>query len=118
MMKSIGLDIQGSFDQISSATTTGIHSVFQEIPADLAEVSTGAIIKAVTAGRMPLKIADTVSLFFIRSGVRKIAIASIIRNGRMIVPVAAQILPRIPLLVQKFLAVDPAMSVDYLFFYK
>jgi len=29
--------------------------------------------------------------------VRKIAIASIIRNGRMIVPVAAQILPRIPL---------------------
>lgn len=73
----------------------GIHAVRQVILADLAEVITGAMIRATTAGRIPLNMAESVTLFFIKSGVKKIAIASIIRNDGIIVPSAATVDPRL-----------------------
>ena len=42
---------------------------------------------------MPMNMLDSVWLFFIVSGVRNIAIASIIRNDGNIVPNAAKMLP-------------------------
>ena len=87
----------GIFDQISNATDTGIRIVRQLIPAALADVKTGAIINATTAGRIPLKIAVIVGFDLIISGVRKIAIAKIITNEGRIVPNEAIILPFTPL---------------------
>ena len=66
--------MNGSFDHISRATATGIQTVFQFIPADRADVITGATIRATTTGLIPLKIADMTGLLVIRSGVRNIAI--------------------------------------------
>ncbi len=48
-----------------------MNTVFHPIPADFADDITGATIKATTAGRIPLNIAEIVSLFFIRSGLPK-----------------------------------------------
>ena len=82
--------------QRSTATAIGIHTVFHVILAARAEDSTGAIISATTQGRMPMNILDTTGLFFIMSGVRNTAMASIIRNDGRIVPNAATMLPLRP----------------------
>ena len=95
-MNMIGLEIIGNFDHISKATTTGIHAVDHPILAALAEVMTGAIISATTAGRIPLKIAVNVGLLVINSGVRNIAMNSIIKRLGIIVPSAATTQPRVP----------------------
>ena len=71
-------------------------TVFQLIPAVFAPVRTGAIMSATTAGRMPRNMALSVSLVFIRSVVRKIAMARIIIKDGRIVPNAARTAPRIP----------------------
>ena len=52
----MGFDTTGSPEKISKATPAGITTVFQVIPADLADDNTGAIIRATTAGLIPLKI--------------------------------------------------------------
>ncbi len=70
--------------------------VFKFIPADFAVVSTGATINATTAGLMPLNILLIISLFYMVSGVRNIAIAKIIKNEGKIVPKAAVMLPLEP----------------------
>ena len=67
----IGFEITGSFDQMAKATTIGIQTVFQPILADWADDNTGAIIKATTAGRIPLKILLSTLFDLIKSGVRK-----------------------------------------------
>ena len=54
-------------------------------------------IRATTAGRIPLNTGDNMELFLIISGVRKIAMASIMKNEGRIVPNAAQIDPFTPL---------------------
>lgn len=92
----MGLETMGSFDQINKAVTIGIATVFHPIFAARAEVMTGAIINATTAGRIPLNIELIVSLFLIKSGVRNIAIVNIIKNEGKIVPNAATMLPRFP----------------------
>ncbi len=79
-----------------SATISGIHTVFQPIFAAFAEVRTGAIIKATTAGLIPMNIEEITRLFFIMSGVRNIAIARMIMNDGSIVPREAIILPLVP----------------------
>ena len=94
---SIGLDTTGNFDQMSNATAMGIITVFQLSLAALAADSTGATIRATTAGRIPLNTGDNMELFLIISGVRKIAMASIMKNEGRIVPNAAQIDPFTPL---------------------
>lgn len=81
---------------MSSATASGIQTVFHVSPAERADVMTGAMIRATTAGRIPMNIADMTLLFFIMSGVRKPAIASMIRNDGNIVPAAATIPPFMP----------------------
>ena len=48
-------------NQISSADTIGIQTVYLLILADLAMLKVGAAIKATTAGRMPLKMFSTAS---------------------------------------------------------
>ena len=92
----MGFDIYGSFDHINRATTMGIAMVFQLILAARADEMTGAIIRATTAGRMPRKILLSVSLLLIMSGVRNIAIVSIIKNEGRIVPNAAHSAPLRP----------------------
>ena len=62
IIHNIGFDTMGSFDHISTATHMGIHAIFHPMPADLAEVNTGARIRATTAGRMPLKMDVSVGL--------------------------------------------------------
>ena len=87
MINIMGLEIMGSFDHINSATTMGIATVFHPIFATLAFLKTGAIINSTTAGRIPRNILLRVSLLFIMSGVRNIAINSIIANdGIMVKP--------------------------------
>ncbi len=78
---------------MSAATANGIHTVFQRSLAAFADVKTGATIKATTAGRIPMKMDEITRLFFIRSGVRKMAMKRIIRKEGRIVPTAAAILP-------------------------
>lgn len=95
-MYKIGFDIRGNFDHISKATDAGIITVRQLIPAALAEVKTGAVINATTAGRMPLNIAVMVGFEVIISGVKNIAIDIIMTNEGIIVPIAATILPFTP----------------------
>ena len=53
-------------------------------------------MSATTAGRTPLKMADRVSLFLMRSGVRKMAMHSMMRNEGNMVPSAAAVAPRMP----------------------
>ena len=79
-----------------SATAMGIIMVLALMPADLAVVITGVMIRATTAGRMPLKILLNTSLFLMASGVRNMAIARIITNDGKIVPKAAHKLPLKP----------------------
>ena len=79
--------------EIIRATIKGIHIVFQVSFADLAEVMTGAIIKATTQGLIPMKIEDITRLFLIISGVRKIAMKRIIRKEGSMVPSEAIMLP-------------------------
>ena len=95
-MYNIGFERIGIFDHISKATDTGIATVFHPILADRAEDITGATIKATTAGRIPINILDNVSLLFIRSGVRNIAIQRIIVNDGNIVPADAATAPFMP----------------------
>ncbi len=45
--------------QIITVLTNGIHALLQVSFADLAIENTGNVIKATTAGRIPLKIAST-----------------------------------------------------------
>ena len=78
---------------MSNATAMGMATVFQVMPAERAVVMTGATISATTAGRIPLKIRDTIALFLITSGVRKMAIARIIKKEGKMVPIAAVMLP-------------------------
>ena len=70
--------------------------VFRLIFATFAVVSIGAMMSATTAGRIPLNIALRVGSFLIVSGVRKIAIASIMKKEGSIVPNAAHRLPLMP----------------------
>ena len=84
---------------MSAATANGIHTVFQRSLAAFADVKTGARIKATTAGRIPMKMDEITRLFFIRSGVRKMAMKRIIRKEGRIVPTAAAILPFPPLIL-------------------
>ena len=79
-----------------NATRRGIQTVFHPIFAALAEVSTGAMIRATTAGRIPIKIDEITRLFLIMSGVRNMAIAKIIRKEGKMVPRDAMMLPRVP----------------------
>ena len=80
---------------MSKATVIGIHIFFIFIFADLAVVSTGAIIKATTAGRIPLKIRSTIGLSYDLE--KNIAISSIrIKDGRT-VPKVEIIQPLSPL---------------------
>ena len=74
----------------------GIHTVFQLIFAARAVVSTGATISATTAGRIPWKMLLISWLFFMSSGVKKIAIARIIIKDGRIVPSADTMLPLSP----------------------
>ena len=74
----------------------GMATVFHPIFAARAVVITGAMISATTAGRMPINIRLITWLFFIVSGVRKIAINKIIKNEGRMVPRAAARLPRNP----------------------
>lgn len=92
----MGFDTTGQPDHISNATAMGIMAVRHVIFAALADVITGATIKATTAGRIPLKMALTCGFSFIRSGVRNMAMHNIIRNDGIIVPRAAATLPRVP----------------------
>ena len=82
----MGLLTHGSFDQISRATAAGIQTVRQFIPAERAVVITGATIRATTAGRIPRNIAATTGWFSMRSGVRKMAITSIMAKLGRIAP--------------------------------
>ena len=85
MIYNIGLLNNGMPENMSNATAIGIATVLYPILALFAVESTGAIIKATTAGRIPLKILLITSLFFIESGVRNMAIARIIKkDGRKI----------------------------------
>ncbi len=95
-MYKIGLDRTGIFDHMSNATDMGMAAVFHPMLAALADDMTGATINATTAGRIPIKMFERVSLFFMRSGVRNIAIARIMVNEGRIVPMEAVIAPFIP----------------------
>ena len=81
---------------MSNATATGIIIVFFPILAARAVVITGAMIKATTAGRMPMNILLMISLFLIVSGVRNMAISKMIVKEGRIVPKAAARLPLSP----------------------
>lgn len=83
------------FDQMSREIAIGIQAFFHDIFADFAVVNTGDRISATTAGRIPLKMRVSVSLFLIVSGVRNIAMARIIRNDGRMVPRTAKIEPQI-----------------------
>ncbi len=52
----MGFETNPKSIEIINATTKGIHTVFHFSLAAFAEVITGAIIRATTAGRMPIKI--------------------------------------------------------------
>ena len=92
----MGLEAKPRSSEIISATTKGIQTVFQRSLAALADVSTGAMMSATTAGRIPMNMAEITRLFFIISGVRKMAIAKIIRKEGRIVPNEATTLPAVP----------------------
>lgn len=92
----MGFDRNPKSSDIIKATIMGIQTVLKESLAALADVMTGAIIKATTAGRIPIKIDEITRLFLIMSGVKKIAIVRIIRKEGRIVPAAATIPPRVP----------------------
>lgn len=92
----IGEDKKPISNDIINATTHGIHTVFHLRFAAFAEVRTGAIIKATTAGRIPINIDDSIRLLFIVSGVRNIAISNIMRKEGSIVPKEAMIEPLFP----------------------
>lgn len=92
----MGLEANGIFDHINKATLTGINNVFQLILAALAELITGATIKATTAGLIPLNMAETTGLFLMISGVRKMAMANIIVKEGSMVPKAAHMEPLAP----------------------
>lgn len=51
------------FDQMSREIAIGIQAFFHDIFADFAVVNTGDRISATTAGRIPLKMRVSVSLF-------------------------------------------------------
>lgn len=72
--------------EIINATTSGIHTVFMVSLAARADVMTGAIISATTAGRIPMNIDEMTWLFLIISGVRNIAMSSMMTNDGSIVP--------------------------------
>lgn len=93
----MGLDTIGSFDHMSRATATGIATVFHPILAARADDITGATMSATTAGRIPMNMLDRVSFSFMRSGVRKMAMHSIIMNDGNMVPSAAIVAPFMPL---------------------
>lgn len=95
----MGFDTTGHLLQMSRATAAGIHRVFQLIPAVRADVITGAIIRATTAGRIPLKILTRVGFVLIFSGVRNMAIARMMRKEGRIVPKAEKTLPNFPLIL-------------------
>lgn len=81
---------------MSKATEIGMIIVFQLIFAARAVVITGAMSRATTAGRIPMKILLIISLFFIVSGVRKIAMSRIMVKDGIMVPRAAHRRPRGP----------------------
>ena len=96
MMNSIGLDTIGQSDQISKAMASGIKKFLRLIFDAFAVVNTGARIRATTAGRMPINMRVRVSLFFIVSGVRNMAMKRMMRNDGRIGPNAAMMLPFSP----------------------
>ena len=95
-MYRMGFDTTGHLLHMNKATAAGIHAVFQPMPAERAVVNTGAIISATTTGLMPLKMAESVGLLVISSGVRNIAMSRIMRKLGMMVPSDDIILPLSP----------------------
>ena len=95
-MYKIGFDTTGHPDHINSATATGMTAVAHPILAAFAALITGATINATTAGRIPRNMLSTVALVLMKSGVRNIAMARMMRNEGKIVPNAATTLPRVP----------------------
>ena len=72
-------------------------------------------MSATTAGRMPLKMRLSTSLFLMVSGVRKMAMARMMTNDGNIVPTAAAMLPftprsRSPITTEMFTARMPGMA--------
>ena len=80
--------------QISKAPDTGIQAFRHVIRADLAVLNTGAMIRATTAGRIPLKMRSITGLSVMRE--KKMAMSSIRINDGATVPNVAAILPRVP----------------------
>lgn len=92
-MNTIGLERYGISDQMKNAITIGIQQLRNDILAERAVEKTGAIIRATTAGRIPLKMLVSVSFSLIVSGVRNMAIAKMIKKEGSIVPNAAAMQP-------------------------
>ena len=80
-MKTIGENPQ---NVINSAVDKGTQKFLIFILADFAVVKTGAIIRATTAGLIPLKTLSTIGLSFMVT--KNIAIVSITINEGRIVP--------------------------------
>ena len=103
--------------EIIRATMNGIHTVFHFRLADFADVITGAMIRATTAGRIPMKMEEITLLFLIMSGVRKIAMKRIMRKEGRMVPREAMTLPFHPFIlsptdVARFTANIPGRDCD------
>lgn len=79
---------------ISNATKMGIHILYLLILADFPVVSTGAMINATTAGRIPLKMRSTIGLSYDLA--KNMAMSKIRMKEGNTVPNVAAILPRIP----------------------
>lgn len=82
--------------EIIKAVRHGIQAVRHPILAALADVNTGAMMSATTAGRMPMNIDEITALFFIRSGVRKMAMSRMMMNDGKMVAKADNTAPRLP----------------------
>ena len=80
--------------QMSKADTTGIHTLYLLILADLAMLNVGAAINATTAGRMPMKTRSTTALS-LKLWKNK-AMAKMMRNEGSTVPKAVTMLPSTP----------------------
>lgn len=89
----IGFEIMPQLSEIIKAATAGIHMVVILSFAALAVVITGAMMSATTAGRIPMNMLLSARLPLIVSGVRKIAMASMMINDGNMVPTAAEIPP-------------------------
>ena len=93
----MGLEMKPMSRDMTNAANAGIQMVESLSLAALAVVITGAMINATTAGLIPMKMLESAWLFLMVSGVRKIAMARIIRKEGSMVPSDATIPPLSPL---------------------